>query len=52
MIRPLRRRHRRLVLGVAVIVPPLFVAARDGRTFEGRWRAAEGLVWTVLSEAG
>jgi 4'-phosphopantetheinyl transferase len=31
---------------------PLFVAARDGRTFEGRWRAAEGLVWTVLSEAG
>jgi hypothetical protein len=31
MIRPLRRRHRRLVLGVAVIVPPLFVAALASR---------------------
>jgi len=31
MIRPLRRRHRRLVLGLALTVPPLFVAALASR---------------------
>ena len=31
MIRPLRRRHRRIVIALALIVPGLFVAALAAR---------------------